>query len=152
MLTRARPSRFRPATRASPPMSRAAWSRPTGWFHRKLAERHSLEVIEMARETGRRLPARLGEIHVRQRGDGPAAVLWHSLFVDSRSWRRVEDRLAHDRTLIIIDGPAHGQSASPGGRFTLDDCAEAGVELLDALGVHSHDCDHSRNRPSVVSF
>jgi pimeloyl-ACP methyl ester carboxylesterase len=69
------------------------------------------------------------------RGDGPTAILWHSLFVDDRSWRRVEAGLARDRRLVIINGPGHGGSSDAGRRYSLDDCAAAAVEVLEALGI-----------------
>ena len=62
-------------------------------------------------------------------------MLWHSLFVDDRSWQRVEGELARQRRLVIITGPGHGQSADPGHRYSLDDCAAAAVEVLAALGI-----------------
>lgn len=36
-------------------------------------------------------------------------MLWHSLFVDSHSWLRLRRLLGHDRRLILIDGPGHGE-------------------------------------------
>jgi pimeloyl-ACP methyl ester carboxylesterase len=62
-------------------------------------------------------------------------VLWHSLFVDERSWQRVEEGLARDRRLVVITGPGHGTSADPGHRYSLDDCAAAAGEVLEALGI-----------------
>ncbi len=62
-------------------------------------------------------------------------MLWHSLFVDERSWRRVEEALAADRRLVIITGPGHGESSDPGHRYSLDDCAVAAGDLLVALGL-----------------
>jgi pimeloyl-ACP methyl ester carboxylesterase len=62
-------------------------------------------------------------------------VLWHSLFVDSASWRAVEPSLSADRRLILIDGPGHGASGDPGTSYTMRDCAAAALEVLDALGV-----------------
>ncbi len=81
------------------------------------------------------ITTRVGPLHVRQAGVGPAAVLWHSLFVDSASWQRVEPRLREDRQLILIDGPGHGASGDPGKRYAMRECAEAAVDVLDALGV-----------------
>jgi pimeloyl-ACP methyl ester carboxylesterase len=80
-----------------------------------------------------RIPTRVGELAVRVRGAGPPAVLWHSLFVDERSWQRVEDGLARDRRLVIFSGPGHGMSTDPGQRYSLDDCAAAAGEVLAAL-------------------
>ena len=44
---------------------------------------------------------------------GPAqvAVLWHSMFTDSRSWGRVVDDLRQKRTLVLVDGWSFGASA-----------------------------------------
>lgn len=77
----------------------------------------------------------VGPLRVRQVGSGPPAVLWHSLFVDSASWRAVEPPLSADRRLILIDGPGHGASGDPGTPYTMRDCAEAALDVLTALGV-----------------
>lgn len=83
----------------------------------------------------RTVPTGVGSLALRVRGEGPAAVLWHSLFVDERSWARVEEGLARDRRLVIITGPGHGASADPGHRYSLDDCAAAAGEVLAALDI-----------------
>lgn len=82
-----------------------------------------------------RVETAVGSLEVRSHGDGPPAVLWHSLFVDERSWDRVRDDLAVDRRLILITGPGHGGSSDPGHRYTMEDCAAAAEAVLDALGV-----------------
>ena len=78
---------------------------------------------------------RLGSLAVRVRGDGPVAVLWHSLFVDDRTWNRVEEHLARERRLVIITGPGHGASPDPRRRYNLDECAGAATDVLASLGV-----------------
>ena len=83
----------------------------------------------------REVPTRVGSLAVRVRGEGPPAVLWHSLFVDGRTWARVEDGLARDRRLVIVNGPGHGASSDPGHRYTLDDCAVAAGDVLAALDI-----------------
>ena len=82
-----------------------------------------------------RIPTRIGSLAVRVVGEGPPAVLWHSLFVDERSWGRVDAELARDRRLVIVTGPGHGASADAGHRYTLDDCAVAAGEVLAALDI-----------------
>ncbi|MGH3559102.1 MAG: alpha/beta fold hydrolase, partial [Mycobacterium sp.] len=77
----------------------------------------------------------LGRLHVRRGGTGPTAVLWHSLFVDSRSWSPVFDALAHHRTVIAIDGPSHGKSDPVIRDFSFDECTRAAGEALDGLGI-----------------
>ncbi|MEJ2859450.1 MULTISPECIES: alpha/beta fold hydrolase [unclassified Saccharothrix] len=81
------------------------------------------------------VPTRLGPLNVRVTGAGPVAVLWHSLFVDSTTWREVEGPLAGERRLVLVDGPGHGPNPPPARRFTLDDCAGAAADVLDHLGV-----------------
>ncbi|BCB78029.1 alpha/beta fold hydrolase [Phytohabitans flavus] len=78
---------------------------------------------------------RVGPLHVEVDGDGPPAVLWHSLFVDSTTWARLRPALAARRTLILVDGPGHGHSGRPPGPFTMSDCADAAAEVLASLAV-----------------
>ena len=44
-------------------------------------------------------------------GPPHVAVLWHSMFTDSRSWDRVVDDLRQKRTLVLVDGWSFGASA-----------------------------------------
>ena len=69
---------------------------------------------------------RVGRLKVTVIGDrGPTALLWHSLFVDERSWNGMLPRLADRRRLVVVTGPGHGASTDPGRRYTLRECAEA---------------------------
>ncbi|TXN28993.1 alpha/beta fold hydrolase [Lacisediminihabitans profunda] len=43
-------------------------------------------------------------------GPSRVAVLWHSMFTDSRSWDRVVDDLRKQRTLVLVDGWSFGAS------------------------------------------
>lgn len=85
------------------------------------------------------VPTRLGELHVRRTGTGPPAVLWHSLWVDSRSWGPLADALATHRQVVTIDGPGYGASSPIHRDFTLDECASAAAEVLDSLGFDEVD-------------
>lgn len=82
---------------------------------------------------------RVGKLKVSVEGEGerPTALLWHSLFVDERTWGRVLPDLVQDRRLVLVTGPGHGVSGDPGRRYTMDDCAEAALEVLDTLGIDS---------------
>ena len=77
----------------------------------------------------------LGQLHVGQAGSGPPAVLWHSLWVDSRSWGPLVDVLGAHRRVVTIDGPGYGRSSPIHRDFTLDQCAKAAGEVLDQLGI-----------------
>lgn len=84
------------------------------------------------------IPTDVGDLEVRVIGEDaakPAALLWHSLFVDSETWVRVEGSLAEDRRLVLITGPGHGASSDRGRRYTLDECAGAVISVLDHLGI-----------------
>jgi len=74
----------------------------------------------------------VGPMAIRVAGHGRPVVLWHSLFVDERSWDRVVPHLSAGRQLVIITGPGHGSSGDPGHRYTVDDCAAA-ASLVDAI-------------------
>lgn len=77
----------------------------------------------------------LGRLHVRRTGTGPPVVLWHSLFVDSRSWGPLVDMLARNRTVYTIDGPSHGKSEAVRRDFTFEECVASAEQVLDRLGL-----------------
>lgn len=77
----------------------------------------------------------LGRLHVRRTGTGSPVVLWHSLFVDSRSWGPLVDMLARDRTVYTIDGPSHGKSEAVRRDFTFEECVASAEQALDRLGL-----------------
>jgi pimeloyl-ACP methyl ester carboxylesterase len=77
----------------------------------------------------------LGRLHVRRSGTGPPVVLWHSLFVDSRSWDPLADALAANRTVYTIDGPSHGKSEAVPRDFTFEELVAATEQGLDRLGL-----------------
>lgn len=87
--------------------------------------------------TAEMVDTRVGRLHVEVEGDGPPAVLWHSLFVDSTTWSRMRPALRAERRLVVVDGPGHGRSGVPPAGFQFDDCAGAATDVLDALGVTS---------------
>lgn len=84
------------------------------------------------------VPTVLGPIYVDDQGRAgePVALLWPSLFIDHHMWdgQVVALRAAGWRTLAL-DPPGHGRSPGPGHAFKMDECAEAAVQVLDAVGV-----------------
>lgn len=92
--------------------------------------------MSVAESRTHRIRTTVGPLEVLDNGgDRPVAVLWHSLFVDNRSWSRVQADLAVDRRLIMITGPGHDASGDPGRRYSLADCAGAAIEVLDTIGI-----------------
>jgi pimeloyl-ACP methyl ester carboxylesterase len=85
--------------------------------------------------SGTAVTTRLGPLNVRVTGAGPTALLWHSLFVDSTTWARIEQPLAAERRLLLVDGPCHGTNPPVNRPFTLDDCAGAAIDILDRFGA-----------------
>ena len=77
----------------------------------------------------------LGGLHVERMGAGSPVVLWHSLFLDSQSWCGLQDELARDHSVFVIDGPCHGRSEPLGRDFTFDECVSAAEQVLDGLGL-----------------
>jgi pimeloyl-ACP methyl ester carboxylesterase len=77
----------------------------------------------------------LGRLHVERIGSGSPVVLWHSLFLDSRSWCGLEADLARNHSVYVIDGPSHGRSDPVSGDFTFGECVSAAAQVLDALGL-----------------
>ena len=82
------------------------------------------------------VPTSLGRLNVAQTGgSGPPVVLWHSLWVDSRSWGPLVNLLGAQRRVVMIDGPGYGRSDPIHHDFTLEACARAAAEVLDYLGI-----------------
>jgi len=77
----------------------------------------------------------LGGLHVERMGSGSPVVLWHSLFLDSRSWCGLQDELALNHSVFVIDGPSHGRSEPVGRDFTFEECVSAAEQVLDGLGL-----------------
>jgi len=50
-------------------------------------------------------------------------------------WRFQIPALAERHRVIDVDGPGHGRSEPIRRPFTMEECAEAGVEIMDALGI-----------------
>ncbi|HZU98675.1 MAG TPA: alpha/beta fold hydrolase [Planctomycetota bacterium] len=76
-----------------------------------------------------------GRLYVDDHGSGPAIVLWPSLLSDGTLYRYQRDELARDHRVLTIDPPGHGRSEAAGHPFTLEDCARAQLEVLDAFGI-----------------
>jgi len=58
-----------------------------------------------------RIATELGELAARVvPGPPEVAILWHSVFTDSRSWDPVLDDLRAKRTLVLVDGWSFGAS------------------------------------------
>jgi hypothetical protein len=77
----------------------------------------------------------VGQLYVEERGAGAVLLCWPSLFCDSRTLQPIIDEFARDHRVIVIDGPGHGKSGSSGRRFSLADCADAAMRVLDAMNV-----------------
>jgi pimeloyl-ACP methyl ester carboxylesterase len=77
----------------------------------------------------------LGPLMVHRTGTGAPAFLWHSLFVDSRTFDGVVADLRQHRELFLVDGPGHGGSPGPRRRYSLEDCAAAAAQVLDAFDI-----------------
>lgn len=85
------------------------------------------------------VPTVLGRIHTQDAGpeEGPVALLWPSLFTDGpTSWGQQISGLHHRgwRT-VLVDPPGTGHTAAAAQEFTMEQCAQAAVQILDAAAV-----------------
>jgi pimeloyl-ACP methyl ester carboxylesterase len=81
------------------------------------------------------VPTSLGRVFVHSTGEGPDVVLWHSLLCDTSMWREQLKALAPRFRLHSIDAPGHGRSEPVRRAFTLDDCVDVALDVLDALSL-----------------
>lgn len=68
-------------------------------------------------------------------GKGPAVLCWPSLYCDARTLDPLVRDLQRDHRVVVIDGPGHGGSGPSPGAASLEDCADAAVEVLDDLKI-----------------
>ncbi|MBR7678797.1 alpha/beta fold hydrolase, partial [Streptomyces daliensis] len=87
--------------------------------------------------TEKLIPTSLGLINVRVGGrpDGPAMVCWPSLMMDGTMWQYQYEHFAPTHRVVLIDSPGHGKSDALRKLIDLKDCADALVEILDALAI-----------------
>ena len=79
--------------------------------------------------------ARLGHIHYRALGAGPAVVLFHINQQSSALMRELMEALAPDFRAVAIDYPSHGHSDPIDFQPSFADYAECAVAVMDALGI-----------------
>lgn len=75
------------------------------------------------------------EIHVVERGAGPAVVLVHGLGDDIRTWQATIDALAPTNRVIAFDMIGHGQSAKPPLNYRPATFADFLLGALDELRI-----------------
>lgn len=113
----------------SPSASPAAYAHPRGGAGR------GVELLPAARL----VPTTIGRLAVRDTGPvpepGEAIVLWSSILTDHRIYRTQIDAWRGCHRLIAVDGPGHGDSGPSPGPFTMRQCGQALVEVLNALGI-----------------
>ncbi|WP_411088901.1 alpha/beta fold hydrolase [Streptomyces sp. 061-3] len=81
----------------------------------------------------------LGPLHVQDAGpaDGPVALLWPSLYSDGEtSWgAQLAGLHALGWRTLLVDPPGTGGSAPASRRFTMEECGDAALQVLDDAGV-----------------
>jgi pimeloyl-ACP methyl ester carboxylesterase len=93
-------------------------------------------------------------IHFRQTGTGPNAVLIHGLTGSLADWQfRVVPLLADDFTLLTYDLRGHGYTDMPPSGYTSADMASDLAGLLDALNIErAHIAGHSFGGTVALHF
>ena len=77
----------------------------------------------------------IGTLHIEVRGQGPCVLCWPSLYCDARTLDALAEDLSRDHQVVVVDGPAHGQSSVSPRPYSLEDCADAAVRVLDELDI-----------------
>jgi pimeloyl-ACP methyl ester carboxylesterase len=68
-------------------------------------------------------------------GEGPALLLLHGAFGDTRAWRPQLDGLANDFTVVAWDAPGCGGSFDPPPDFGMSGYADTLATFIEALGL-----------------
>jgi pimeloyl-ACP methyl ester carboxylesterase len=88
-----------------------------------------------ARIRSMQIDTKVGSLHVESCGRGPAVLCWPSLYCDARTLDVLVDDLGRDHQVVVIDGPGHGGSGPSPGACSLEHCADAAMQVLDAMGI-----------------
>jgi 3-oxoadipate enol-lactonase len=84
---------------------------------------------------------RCGTLWVDVQGNGPPIVFWPSVFCDGAMWSTIPARFARAYRTIVIDPPGHGRSSRIREPYTMEDCVDAAISVLDRLGIaRAHWC------------
>lgn len=81
-------------------------------------------------------------LHWVELGDGRGAtpvVLLHGLYDSHRTWKHVDEALAHDRRVLMPDLPGHGLSGRPDASYALAWYAHVVARWIVALGLEQVD-------------
>jgi len=84
----------------------------------------------MTRRDVRHVTTPFGDIAYEERGQGPAALFVHGVFLNGHLWRRVVDRVADRRRCFAVDLLGHGATRTP---VEADVSFTAQAEMLDAF-------------------
>jgi 3-oxoadipate enol-lactonase/4-carboxymuconolactone decarboxylase len=79
--------------------------------------------------------ARLATVWYPGPADHPPLVLGHGIYLDSTLWDDVVPAVRQDRSVLLIDGPAHGGSDAPDHRWTLTEHTDSIVAVLDHYAI-----------------
>jgi pimeloyl-ACP methyl ester carboxylesterase len=83
----------------------------------------------------RTVSTKVGLLNVEISGQGPAVFCWPSLYCDARTLDPLVEDLARSHRVLVVDGPGHGRSGTRLEPYSMDECADAAIAILDALGV-----------------
>jgi 3-oxoadipate enol-lactonase len=72
---------------------------------------------------------------VGRRDGAPPVLLLHGLLVSSKVWAPQARKLAETRRVLALDWPGHGASPPMSRRATLDEIADAVIEIFDRSGI-----------------
>src|ERR1700748_2735038 len=87
-----------------------------------------------------RVTTRIGEVAYAERGEGPAALFVHGVFLNSYYWRHVVERLSGERRCLAPDLLGHGSTpVNPGQDVSLRVQAGLLEAFCGAMGLDEVD-------------
>lgn len=85
------------------------------------------------------VPTRVGRLAVTDIApagvSGEVMVFWPSILANCRIYDGLIEAFRSRHRLVLIDGPGHGESDPAPRSFSMYDCGQAVIEILDSMGI-----------------
>ena len=93
-----------------------------------------------------------GKLYVYQVGGGEPVVFLHAVGGSGWSWRKVVDQVARHFACYVVDMPGYDHSDIPPRQYSMEDYADAILDVLDGIGLEKTNIVSTRTGAIVTTI